>query len=87
MSLACESIRCTLLTETLFSSGVVGAQKGTLAIMVGGDPSTFAKAEPILQSMASKVTLCGDLGAGLAAKIANKFVESSLYTCQCRAIG
>ncbi|KAL2206927.1 3-hydroxyisobutyrate dehydrogenase [Sarocladium strictum] len=47
------------------SGGVVGAQKGTLTIMVGGDPTTFTKAEPILQSMSSKVTLCGGLGAGL----------------------
>jgi 3-hydroxyisobutyrate dehydrogenase len=52
--------------------GVVGAEKGTLAIMVGGDKSAFDRSVPVLASMSRKVTYCGDLGAGLAAKIANK---------------
>ena len=59
--------------------GVVGARDGTLAIMVGGDGDTFQKAQPILHTMAKTVTHCGDLGAGLAAKIANKYdtIQSS----------
>lgn len=40
--------------------------------MVGGSKTSFDKAVPVLQSMSRKVTYCGDLGAGLAAKIANK---------------
>lgn len=52
--------------------GVVGAEKGTLAIMVGGNKASYDRSVPVLQSMARKVTYCGDLGAGLAAKISNK---------------
>ncbi|CAI6236976.1 unnamed protein product [Periconia digitata] len=55
-------------------SGVVGAEKGTLAIMVGGSKSSFDRAVPVLESMARKVTYCGDLGAGLAAKISNNLL-------------
>lgn len=58
------------LTDTLI--GVVGAEKGTLAIMVGGSKSSFKRSIDVLQPMAREVTHCGDLGTGLAAKIANK---------------
>lgn len=44
--------------------------------MVGGSQSSFDKASPVLQSMARKVTHCGDLGTGLAAKISNKYDAS-----------
>ncbi|KPI39369.1 3-hydroxyisobutyrate dehydrogenase, mitochondrial [Cyphellophora attinorum] len=56
------------------SGGVVGAEKGTLAIMVGGDEQSFERALPVLSSMARKVTHCGDLGTGLAAKISNNLL-------------
>ncbi|OQD78781.1 hypothetical protein PENANT_c081G02292 [Penicillium antarcticum] len=56
------------------SGGVVGAENGTLAIMVGGDKASFDCSVPVLQSMARKVTYCGDLGAGLAAKISNNLL-------------
>ncbi|KAJ4016170.1 hypothetical protein NW752_003291 [Fusarium irregulare] len=59
------------LVDAPVSGGVVGAEKGTLAIMVGGSKVSFDKSVPVLQSMSRKVTYCGDLGAGLAAKIAN----------------
>ena len=53
-------------------AGVVGAEKGTLAIMVGGSAHSFKRSLDVLQPMAREVTHCGDLGTGLAAKIANK---------------
>lgn len=53
-------------------AGVVGAEKGTLAIMVGGSGSAYKRSLDVLQPMAREVTHCGDLGTGLAAKIANK---------------
>ena len=58
------------LTDALI--GVIGAEKGTLAIMVGGSDSSFKRSLEVLQPMAREVTHCGDLGTGLAAKIANK---------------
>ncbi|EXA30933.1 hypothetical protein FOVG_17710 [Fusarium oxysporum f. sp. pisi HDV247] len=62
------------LVDAPVSGGVVGAEKGTLAIMVGGSKTSFNKSVPVLQSMSRKVTYCGDLGAGLAAKIANNLL-------------
>lgn len=64
----------TVSPYTNVSAGVVGAEKGTLAIMCGGSDAAFSTASPVLQAMAREVTHCGDLGTGLAAKIANKYV-------------
>jgi len=47
---------------------------GTLSIMVGGTPQTFARIEPLLRHLASEVTLCGEAGAGQAVKILNNMV-------------
>ena len=41
------------------SGGDVGAQKGTLSIMVGGDEETFAEVLPIFQVLGRNIVLCG----------------------------
>lgn len=55
------------------SGGTVGAQAGTLAIMVGGKPTDFARALPIL-SVLGRATLVGPHGAGQLAKLANQMI-------------
>ncbi|CVK84646.1 probable 3-hydroxyisobutyrate dehydrogenase, mitochondrial precursor [Fusarium proliferatum] len=62
------------LVDAPVSGGVVGAEKGTLAIMVGGSKTSYNRAVPVLEAMSRKVTYCGDLGAGLAAKISNNLL-------------
>ncbi|KAF5609022.1 3-hydroxyisobutyrate dehydrogenase [Fusarium pseudoanthophilum] len=62
------------LVDAPVSGGVIGAEKGTLAIMVGGSKTSYDRSVPVLQAMARKVTYCGDLGAGLAAKISNNLL-------------
>jgi 3-hydroxyisobutyrate dehydrogenase len=71
------------VSRTYQCAGVIGAEKGTLAIMVGGSKSSFDRAVPVLECMSRKVTHCGDLGAGLAAKIANKYVDLIIRSDQC----
>ena len=56
------------------SGGVGGAQAGTLTFMAGGSAEAFARAEPILQVMGKRIVLCGDAGAGQAAKICNNMI-------------
>ena len=56
------------------SGGVAGAREGTLTIMAGGAPDAFARAKPILQSMADRIIHCGEAGAGQAAKICNNLM-------------
>ncbi len=56
------------------SGGVEGAQKATLAIMVGGAPQAFARAQPILSALGQTVTLFGPTGSGQAAKATNQIM-------------
>jgi 3-hydroxyisobutyrate dehydrogenase len=56
------------------SGGTSGAQAGTLTFMVGGEQRAFAAAEPILQAMGSRITLCGGPSMGQAAKICNNMI-------------
>ena len=55
------------------SGGTKGAAAGTLAIMVGGDAATFARATPIL-SVLGRPTHVGPSGAGQIAKLANQVI-------------
>lgn len=56
------------------SGGVGGATAGTLTFMAGGTADAFARAEPLLQAMGKRIVLCGDAGAGQAAKICNNMI-------------
>ena len=47
---------------------------GTLSIMVGATAPTFGSIEPLLRTMASEVTHCGEAGAGQAVKILNNMI-------------
>jgi 3-hydroxyisobutyrate dehydrogenase len=53
------------------SGGTSGAEKGTLTIMVGGDPAVLERARPLLQTFGQKIVHCGDVGAGDAVKAIN----------------
>jgi len=63
---------CPMLDAPV-SGGDVGAQKGTLSIMVGGDPETFARVEPIFAAL-GKPVLCGESGAGQIVKACNQIL-------------
>jgi len=56
------------------SGGVEGARDGTLAIMVGGTPEAFARAQPILEALGKTITLFGPTGSGQAAKATNQIM-------------
>ncbi|WP_338451271.1 2-hydroxy-3-oxopropionate reductase [Niallia oryzisoli] len=56
------------------SGGEPGAINGTLAIMVGGKEEVFESAKPVLYDMGKAVTLVGDSGCGVTAKLANQII-------------
>ncbi len=56
------------------SGGVVGAENGTLAFMVGGSDAGFADALPLLEAMGKRIVHCGGPGLGQAAKVCNNMV-------------
>jgi 2-hydroxy-3-oxopropionate reductase len=71
-----EKIRergCSYLDAPV-SGGEVGAKAGTLTIMVGGDPGTFATVEPLFNLMGMNVTHVGGSGDGQTTKVANQII-------------
>ena len=56
------------------SGGVEGAQKGTLAIMTGGDRAAFERAQPILAAMGKTIEHFGPAGSGQATKATNQIM-------------
>jgi 3-hydroxyisobutyrate dehydrogenase len=56
------------------SGGVEGARDATLAIMVGGSPDAFARAQPVLAALGKTITHFGQTGSGQAAKATNQIM-------------
>ena len=59
------------------SGGAPAALKGTMAIMVGGQPAVFARARPLWDALAARATLMGPTGAGQATKMINQVLVST----------
>ena len=49
----------------------MGAEKGTLTVMCGGDAALFERAKPVLRAFGEKLVLCGPTGSGDAVKAVN----------------
>jgi len=57
------------------SGGEVGAQQGTLTIMVGGPSSAFDRARPLFEKVGKTITHVGEEnGAGQTCKVANQII-------------
>jgi 2-hydroxymethylglutarate dehydrogenase len=56
------------------SGGTGAAEKGTLAIMVGGEISTLEKVRTLLETMGQRIFHVGAVGCGNAAKLVNNLI-------------
>ncbi|WP_176091685.1 NAD(P)-dependent oxidoreductase [Pseudomonas koreensis] len=56
------------------SGGVVGAEAGSLAIMVGGDAADLQRVRPVLLNLGQRVTHMGGIGAGQVTKACNQMI-------------
>lgn len=59
------------------SGGDIGAQQGTLAIMVGGAEEALQKVMPVFQVVGKTITHVGEAGAGQIAKAANQIMVAA----------
>jgi len=59
------------------------AEKGELTYMVGGDRDAFDRALPVLQVLGKKHIYCGIHGLGLAAKLAQNVIQSTMVEIFC----
>lgn len=60
------------------SGGVSGAEKATLAVMVGGDRQAFETYKPLLHAIGANIFHLGDVGAGCTAKLVNNLIALSV---------
>ncbi len=72
--LAEKGVRCL---DAPVSGGEIGAQQGTLAIMVGGSAEVLEQVMPIFRVIGKTVTHVGDSGAGQIAKAANQIMAAA----------
>jgi len=58
------------------SGGVVGAEQGTLSIMVGGESELVEKCRPLFQVMGKNVFYMGEVSSGHIMKVVNNFLSA-----------
>lgn len=63
--------------EAPVSGGTVGAERGTLTLMVGGDPETLDDVRPVLAAFSQRIVHCGGPGVGQVVKLCNNLVYAT----------
>lgn len=69
-----QGVRCL---DAPVSGGIAGAANGKLTIMCGGDAALLEEVRPLLDVLAAKVYLVGDVGTGKAIKAVNQLIAAS----------
>ena len=59
------------------SGGSVGAERGTLTLMVGGDAGALDRARPALDAFSSLIVHCGGSGQGSVVKLCNNLIYAA----------
>lgn len=62
------------LIDAPISGGIVGAEQGTLTIMLGGEESDVQSVMPLMQSMGKRIFHCGALGSAEVVKVINNML-------------
>jgi 3-hydroxyisobutyrate dehydrogenase len=60
------------------SGGTIGAQRGALAVWVGGDQAAYQRIEPVLKAIGDKLLHVGGIGSGTIAKLVHNQIALSL---------
>jgi 3-hydroxyisobutyrate dehydrogenase len=72
---ACRAAGVNFLDAPV-SRGVMGAEKGTLLIMVGGDGEVLDAARPVLSVLGSEIVHVGGPGSGQVVKLCNNMLAA-----------
>lgn len=73
------------LFDAPITGGAHKAAEGTLCYMVGGPVSILQAATPVFETSAEKVVHAGDLGAGIALKLCNNFIQYAEFVAMAEA--
>lgn len=67
--------RGIMVLEAPVSGGVIGAEAGTLTVIVGGDTPVFERCHEILQVIGENIYHVGDVGSGNTVKLVNNLIS------------
>jgi 3-hydroxyisobutyrate dehydrogenase len=68
------------------SGGVEGARNGRLSVMVGGCDADVARATPVLEAFAARITHMGPVGAGQDTKAVNQVLVAGIAEAVCEGL-
>jgi 3-hydroxyisobutyrate dehydrogenase len=60
------------------SGGTIGAQRGALAVWVGGDQAAYQRIEPVLKAIGDKLLHLGNIGSGTIAKLVHNQIALTM---------
>lgn len=66
------------MLDAPISGGARGAQRGRLAIWVGGEKSAYDRFEPVLKAMGDHPVHVGEIGSGLVTKLVHNCASQSM---------
>ncbi|MAE63274.1 MAG: 2-hydroxy-3-oxopropionate reductase [Phycisphaeraceae bacterium] len=75
-----------LYLDAPVSGGDIGAQNGTLSIMVGGDAGAFERCLPLFEAMGKSIMHLGPAGMGQVCKACNQIAVSCNLIGVCEAL-
>lgn len=78
--------KAVTLLDAPVSGGDVGAQQGTLSVMVGGDEDAFARCLELFQVVGRNITHLGPAGSGQVCKACNQIAVSANLLGVCEAL-
>lgn len=73
------------LIDASITGGAHRAEDGTLCYMVGGDVEVLERSRPVFATSAEKIVHAGDLGAGIALKLCNNFIQYGEFVLMAEA--
>ena len=82
----CAAKQAVVFFDAPVSGGQVGAEKGELTIMCGGDATHFTKLQTVMAAYAKCTNLLGEVGAGQLAKMVNQICIGGLIQSLAEAL-
>jgi 3-hydroxyisobutyrate dehydrogenase len=68
------------------SGGVVGADNGTIAIMVGAPPALFERVRPVFEAISPNIFHTGEVGTGHTMKLVNNVIAAGIRAVTFEAV-
>jgi 3-hydroxyisobutyrate dehydrogenase len=72
--------------ESPMTGSKMGAERGTLVMMVGAEPGPLERAQPIFKAVGEKVIHCGPVGTGSQVKLGGNAIIAMMLEGLCEAM-